>query len=475
MDEKTESVRENILENKKYGKRKSVRFRYALEPAYFVLYYAFNLTSAVLQNQMLKQTCLTKGYSMSICTNLNTDDETKEVEELIQPDVARINMSILLLNSIFPGTFSLILGSWSDIYGRKKILMLSFIGYSTTLGLIALFSFISENVTTLSPWVYFFSEMPMTFLGGWPTLDIAVCCYVADLSTDKTRSFRLGLIGFFNFFGSATAYFTSSYILAATNITILFIIGFACSFTAMLWALFMVDDSIEPSEHVSNREQFKQIFSPLRIKEIFNSLCKIRPMKCRQILWALIAIPTLIVFTMHGNGTLNYLFVREQFEWSLRQWTTYESINSVLSVTGIFIGVMVLKKGLQISDMKLGILGLVSFTVDAIIKAFATQGYMLYVSSGITLFRLLSTPMFRSVMSVAVPHHEIGKVYSLTTCFEALSGLGAGPLYTAIYNNTFTVFTGAYHLLTATAFIIGLILSGFIVRWKSQGVTNQYD
>jgi MFS transporter, PCFT/HCP family, solute carrier family 46 (folate transporter), member 1 len=158
--EKSEEVRENILE--KNVARRYVRWSYGLEPAYFALFFAFNLTNAVLQNQLLKQTCLMMDFNITVCTNLNTDNETKIIEEMVQPKVANINMSILLLNSIVPALLSLVLGSWSDIYGRKKILMMSYTGYTTTLGLITLFSYISDNIQTLTPWVYLVAELPMT-------------------------------------------------------------------------------------------------------------------------------------------------------------------------------------------------------------------------------------------------------------------------------------------------------------------------
>ncbi|KAG5677489.1 hypothetical protein PVAND_007246 [Polypedilum vanderplanki] len=412
---------------------------------------------------------------MTICTHLNTDNYTKTIEEEIQPQVAKINMSILLLNSIFPALFSLILGSWSDIFGRKKILMLAFTGYTCTIGLITLFSYISDNINPLTPWVYFFAEMPMTFMGGWTCLDVSVCCYAADLSSQQNRSIRLGTITFLNFFASAIAYFCSSYILNATNITFVFIIAISCAAAAFLWSIFIIDETIEPPIEVSKFDQIKEIFSTSRIHEIFTTLCKRRPQKCRKTLWSLMTVPILVVFTMHGNGTLNYLFVREKFAWSLREWTIFESTNTIISVSGLFIGLLLLKKTFKFSDITLGIVALTSLLVDALMKAFAQKSYLLYLSSGITPFRLLATPMFRSVMSVIVPHQEIGKIYSLTTCFEALSGLGAGPLYTVIYNNTFTVFPGAYHLLSACIFFFNLILCAFIFRWKSQVVSYQYE
>lgn len=168
---------------------------------------------------------------------------------------------------------------------------------------------------------------------------------------------------------------------------------------------------------------------------------------------------------MHGNWTLNYLFVRERFGWTLREWTIFESSNTFISVFGLFIGLTVLKKTLKISDMKLAVLALISSVVDSTIKAFATNSFHMYFSSGITLFRLLSTPMFRSIMSIVLPHEEIGKIYSLTTCFEALGGLGAAPLYNVIYTNTFKEFPGAFHLLNASIFAFDLFMAFLVTKW----------
>lgn len=432
-----------------------------------MLYFAFNLTNAILQNQLLKQACLQLGYNLTICSNLNTDNVTKAVEEEVQPHVANINSTILVLNSIVPAIYSLLLGSWTDKYGRKKVLMMSFTGYTLTLGLITLISYISDNVTQLSPWYYVIAEIPMCLMGGWPTLDIAVCCYVTDLSDEKNRSFRLGFITFLNFLSSFSAYFSSSFILEVSSASIVFIISFSIAMAAFIYSIYVVDESIVVASDVSGWRQAKEIFSISRVKEIFSTLFKTRPFRERRMLWCLMVIVTLVVFTMHGNGTVNYLFVREKFGWALREWTIFDSTNTVITVGGLFFGLMVLKKMLKISDMKIAILALVSAIIDSIFKAFASQPYQLYLSSGFGMFRLLATPLFRSIMSNILPHEEIGKVYSATTAFEALSGLGAGPLYSKIYNSTFKSFPGAFHLITATVFLIDLIIATFVSRWKS--------
>lgn len=109
MEDETSEVK--IFDKKDLSrKRPKVRFNYGLEPSVFAIYFAFNLTSAVLQNQVLKQTCLTMNFDKPTCDNLNTENNTKEVEEAIQPKVANINMTLLLLNSIVPAILSLIIG-----------------------------------------------------------------------------------------------------------------------------------------------------------------------------------------------------------------------------------------------------------------------------------------------------------------------------------------------------------------------------
>jgi PCFT/HCP family folate transporter-like MFS transporter 1/3 len=311
--------------------------------------------------------------------------------------------------------------------------------------------------------------MPMTFAGGWPLLDIAFCCYVADLSSDETRSFRIGLIGFLNIMGNVSAYFSSSFILGATNLTTVFLIAFVVCLIGFLWMIFFIDETVMPPENMSLIYQIKEITSKERMQEIVVTFRKYREKNGRKILWFLVLIPSLVVSTMHGVATLNYLYVREKFGWTLREWTIFESSNTFISALGLFIGLMVFKKVMKISDMKLAMFGLTLSVIDSTFKALATRAFHLYLSSGITLFRLLSMPMLRSIVSVVVAHDEIGKVYSLTTCFEALSGLGAGPLYNAVYQNSFTTFPGAFYLLTAGIFAINLILTIFVSRWISRG------
>lgn len=366
-EEKSFNAEENILASKPERSRlRSVRWSFGLEPPLFCLYFSYNLANAVLPNQLLKQACLELGYNLTICSNLNTDNVTRVVEEEVQPHVANINSSILLLNSIVPAFLSLVLGIWIDKHGRKKVLMMSFSGYASTLGLIMLFSYLSDNVAPLTPWYYVIACVPLCLMGGWPSLDLAAGCYITDLSTKKDRTFRLGFITFLNFFSNFLAYFSSSYLLAATGMSIVFIITFTISSAAFIYAIFIVDESIQVPKDVRARDQIKDIFSIVLIKEIFVTLFKPRAFRERRMIYFLMAIITLHVFTMHGNGTVNYLFVREKFSWDLGSYTVFDSINTVISVTGLLVGLIILKNIFNVCDSALLILALVSALMESV-------------------------------------------------------------------------------------------------------------
>jgi len=101
----------------------------------------------------------------------------------------------------------------------------------------------------------------------------------------------------------------------------------------------------------------------------------------------------------------------------------------------------------------------------------------MYFSSGISMFRILTAPMCRTIISTIIPNNEIGKVYSVASSFEAVSSLISSPLYTYVYEKTFTVFPGAFFLITAGVGVISLILACCVTRMKQtrEGLINPYS
>lgn len=440
--------------------------RWTLEPALLLLFFGWYLSVSIVTNQILKQTCLyTFEYNCIVCTQLDGKNATVSVEEAIQPHVAKILMTIGVLNSIIPTVLSLLLGPWSDKYGRKKVINCIFTGFTISMGWITIVSYLSDYISTNNPWNYLLAHLPFMIFGGWPTLIIVILCYITDQTNEANRSIRLTIVEIIIFVGILIAFASSSFILQLTNPTTVFCISFACILSGTIIVLFFVEETVIMKEDVGIIQQVKELFSPLRAKELLMTCIQQRPNKQRKIIWCLTIILMLTHFASNGSNTVFYLSVRQKFNWTLQDLTLYEAASMLFTVLGSIIGIVFLKKILKFSDLSLSTISLASLMVDGFIKAFSNKSWHLYLASAIALFKIISGPMLRSIMSTIVAKNEISKIYSITSSIEAISGLGAAPLYTATYSATLSSFPGAFNLITCGIFAMTLILAFLIAKW----------
>lgn len=160
------------------------------------------------------------------------------------------------------------------------------------------------------------------------------------------------------------------------------------------------------------------------------------------------------------------MFTREKFQWTLKEASLFDSGSLVISIIGSAIGITIMKKKLGFTDVWLAIIAVGSLMLDSLIKATAQSPTSLYVAAIICMLNMLTTPVCRSLVASVVPKNEIGKVYSMSSSFEALAGLFAAPLYTFIYTQTFRQFAGAFYFVTASLCFANLILIISVKKMK---------
>lgn len=159
-----------------------------------------------------------------------------------------------------------------------------------------------------------------------------------------------------------------------------------------------------------------------------------------------------------GSSTVFYLFVREHFEWTIKQASFYDSTGIVLLICGSIFGMYVLNRWCGMSESMLAIVAAASSIVDYGIKAIATEPWHLYAASAITLLKAIASPMCRAILANTVPPKEVGKLYALTTSLESLSPLGSAPLYSLVYSSTIAFYPGAFNLISAAVYFLVVFL-----------------
>jgi MFS transporter, PCFT/HCP family, solute carrier family 46 (folate transporter), member 1 len=470
IDEETEVQNDSNVQVAKSRK-------YFLEVATILLFYGKNLPSTLLQNQLLKQTCFQQGYNETICNELSANsNETKDIEKLLQPHVAQINVVIELIR-IVPAILALFFGPWSDIYGRRPILISSFTGFASTLMLFAVICYSSETFKPNNPWLYVYANIPEVLSGGWTSLLTTSLCYITDTTEESRRAYRITLFEMIIFFGVLMSTLTANTIITLTDVPTVFIISAVMAALGTIILIIFVDESIEVPQNVTICDKVKNLLSPIQPICMIKTCFKRRPFNERKIVLSLIAILMLTVFTNNGNITVSYLYERQQFGWQLKDANYFDSVGICVVILGCFIGLRLFKKVFGVSEIYLMILALVSAIFNDTLKAFATLSWQMYAASALTLFRILSSPMSRTIITQIVPHDEIGKIFSLTTSFEGLSSFASAPLYAYVYTKSLDTFPGAFFLISSAVFVINLALALWVFKMKRarESLINPYD
>lgn len=211
---------------------------FSLEFPVLLLFFSWNLSGTVFQNQVLYQTCMLT-YNYSVCSRL-TDEEIDEVnkerakrkiverkpkiifhfmclaqdlEAKLETYASKIFMARAVLESIIPAFISVLIGPWSDKFGRRPILLSTFcgkpivgvalalsefncnfsfcayVGYFLAYAILSIVAIVS-TVILVNPWFYLVAFVPLSLLGGTCALITGVFCYISDISFERDRAFR---------------------------------------------------------------------------------------------------------------------------------------------------------------------------------------------------------------------------------------------------------------------------------------------
>ena len=350
-----------------------------------------------------------------------------------------------------------ILGKWSDVYGRKKVLLLSNAG--TALGwilfLIALV--LPLNGTFNANLVYFGTVMisvPLLFIFLARAIDgitggnISVAnAYLSDVSSDENRSNNFGKMAISSNLGfilgpalagilGGTVYGALLPVLAALLLSIvtIFVIGF------LLMESRPKSNPILISQEGTIRKVFAQecrdCLPPLSdVEPKFRDVFKLKHVSFLLILYFLIFLGFNIFYSSFPTHAANAL------QWSVTQLGIFYA---VLSGIMVIIQGPVLKKALKrLSEEKLVIVG--SVILGANFVLFFSNN-IVFICAAVILFAVgngLMWPSFMSLLSKRAGTVHQGAVQGIAGSFGGVASIigliAGGVLYNLIGGTTFLV------------------------------------
>jgi MFS family permease len=384
-----------------------------------------------------------------------------------------------LLAATYPG-FQLIgapvLGRWSDIFGRKKVLLLSNVG--TSVGwILFLFALSLPSEKSFSIDIYFLGtfviNIPLLVLFLARAIDgitggnISIAnAYLADLSSDRTRSKNFGKmaissnLGFI--LGPALAGILGGTIYGAILPVLAALI---LSLVTLIVIYFLLRESKPSSEEILVPEEgtIRKVFSQ-ECREPYSTVStkkprlwdvfKLKHISFLLVLYFLIFLGFNIYYAAFPTHAANDL------KWSVTQLGIFYA---VLSGIMVLVQGPILRKALKkFSEEKLVVIGSLILGTNFILFV---SNNIVSVSGAVILFAVgngLMWPSFMSILSRRAGSKLQGAVQGVAGSFGGLASIVGLSLGGFLYNSI----GGATFLISAGVILVVFVMSFLLLKKK---------
>ncbi len=351
---------------------------------------------------------------------------------------------LVLLYSVMQFLFSPIIGGLSDQYGRRKILLITLLGFAAD----SLFQALAPTIG----WLFLGRTISGILGASFSTAN----AYIADISPAEKRSQNFGMLG--AAFGLGFIIGPSiGGILGSYGPRVPFYASAILSLINWIYGYFVLPESLAPE----NRRKFD-------FKRA-NPLGSLKNLKRYPMVLSLVASLFLVYIASYAPQATWSFFTIEKFGWTEMQ------IGLSLGFVGLMIAIV--QGGLiriiipKIGQTKALFLGLTINILGQAAFAFASEGWMMYAIMVPFALSGLTNPAFQGLISNEVQANEQGELQGALTSVVALASIIGQPLMLWMFGkftapNAPVYFPGAPFMTGSILCIISLVITYKLISRK---------
>ncbi|MCG8697565.1 MAG: TCR/Tet family MFS transporter [Bacteroidales bacterium] len=345
--------------------------------------------------------------------------------------------------------FSPLLGSLSDKYGRRPILLISLFGLS-----------IDYLMHAIAP-TYFWLLITRLIAGFCGASATTATAYIADISSKEKRAQNFGMIGVAFGLGFIIGPVIGG-VLAKLGLRAPFYFSAGLALLNCLYGFFILPESLK-------KEHRRKI--DLKRANPFGTLKHLQ--RYPTLLYLFVAIFLLYLSSQSVHTVYSY------FTTELYNWTAFD-IGLSLGYVGILIALVqggLIRVMLRIIGQQTTvILGLALSMIGLTMFIFAQQGWMLIVFLVPYCLGGLAGPSIQGLISNYVPNNEQGELQGVVTSLMSLTAI-LGSIIMPFLFNTFTNDKNGMIYLPGAPFLLGAILVFFSIVFVLQSIKklNNYE
>ncbi|KAK3928682.1 Proton-coupled folate transporter [Frankliniella fusca] len=307
------------------------------------------LSSLATQNLNLEKACrVNLGYSDEVCDALTRRDTANYTFE--ESEVQRLTASMAgwktFIQSSLPAVLILFVGSWSDRHGcRKPCMLLPILGeLLTSIGLLVCTYFYYElpieAATHTNAMGRQFSEAVFPAMtGGWFVMFMAVFTYIADVTSEVDRTFRIGVVNVFFSIGIPIGMALSGVMYRLIGFYGVFSLSSCMYLFSLYYGWTHVKE--EPKKWSGDGPQptgltgfLKDFFDVRYLLETFHTAFRKGANNRRVRVILLMVVVMLVIGPMHGENTVMYLYVRRKFNWDELDFSIFSTYCVIVNLVG---------------------------------------------------------------------------------------------------------------------------------------------
>ncbi|XP_022094942.1 proton-coupled folate transporter-like isoform X1 [Acanthaster planci] len=389
------------------------------------------------------------GPDDTLCRHLSNQSQ----EALYAETQSRASYWLLLLNlfQVVPSLVSApLIGSWSDLGGRKRALVIPIIGY-----LMGSIVWIIVTYTDGKLWYLLLAEFCLGLTGDFSAV-LAVCnAYLADITTERERTFRLILVGITIEVGTGASQILVGYWVVQQGFGVPFWFVVATMLASLVYITVLLKETRGKSGGLENLE----LFNNRLLDDIYGMFMRYSSKQRRQMMFFMIVLGVHMTILYTAFLLILLYVLSPPLCWTPITVGYYVASALLLGSAGTLLGGKIFN--MCVNDLGVVQLGALSFAASLTLVAFSRSTTILFIAGICGSFRFLVSPAVRSRLSKLVDEEEQGAMFSLASSIESIGHLIGPLIFNLMYGITTGIYQGFTFLVMASFYVPICFMTGY--------------
>ncbi|XP_066139299.1 probable peptidoglycan muropeptide transporter SLC46 isoform X2 [Euwallacea fornicatus] len=428
-----------------------------VEPLIACYQMALFVSKPALDNLEFEKACkVNLSYDSDICKAILSGNysQHKSENEEVQRVISTMHSWQQPVQSFTPLILVLFLGSFSDRHKwRKPFLLMPLVG--------ELFGVVGCIMCTI-----FMTQLPLeiqgisqkiipSLLGGQTMLVMATTAYIADISSVKMRTLRLGVVQIVISVVLPTVQSFSGILFVKAGYLSVLTVSAVLHFTALLYGALWIKETQKDRSKKFEWCVLVDMFDPEHAKETFKLLLRKKGEENdRLLVWLLVLMAFLQRAAFDGESNVLFLYTQNVFQWTPLEYSYFLTVNSLVALGGHLFGVPLFTKVFHFSDSIILLIAIANKIVTNIFFGLAETPQLFYAGVAVSAVTRMYRTAKKSLATKIVAKNDVGKAQSLLGICDVLAPAAFVPIYNKIiYFKTLNTFP-------ATFFFFSIFLYG---------------